>query len=121
VLSLPLSSTEQTAADRERVIRQSAERMLRAWWEAKTPRPTQNYVGARKVLERLLDAGWSEAQLVRALPSVPIISAKACELALRQAQPPGPAVIREMDDDRSLGEGEWILDGEGQWQLQVPT
>lgn len=117
VLSLPLSGSEQTAKDRASVIRESAERLLKGWWESKTPRPTQNYPGARKVLERLLDAGWSEAQVFRALPRVPIISSRACELALRQDQP-GPAASAPIDRDREQGDGSWVF-AEGAWRLEA--
>lgn len=114
-LPLPLSSSEEKGRDRARVIRESAGRLLNGWWESKTPRPTQSYVGARKVLERLLDAGWSEAQVFRALPEVPIISARACELALRRTQP-GPAASEPIDADRDEGDGSWLWE-HGEWVL----
>lgn len=117
-LDLPPSTSEQSAAEITRERRDQAESLLDAWWTSKSPRPTQPYIGARKVLERLLVAGWTGAQLSSALPSCPIISAKAVELALQRSGPrsaPAPA----MDSDREQGSGEWVADpsAPGGWRL----
>lgn len=119
-LSLPLSTSEQTASDRAKGVVSTAEKLLRSWWEARTPRPTQSYVGARKVLERLLDAGWTVDQLDRALPTCPVISARACELALRRAAPT-PLPLRAIDSDRDLPSGTYVPDpaAEGGWRFEA--
>lgn len=48
---------------------QAADRLTRAWWEASTPRPLQpgGFVAARKIVEAALRAGYTEAQVERAL------------------------------------------------------
>lgn len=118
LLSLPLSGSERADKTASKERRDTAETLLRAWWESRTPRSTQNYVGARKVLERLLDAGWSTEALRVALVSCPIISAKACELALQRSSP-RPVTQLPIDSDRSTGDGEWVVDSStpGGWRL----
>ncbi len=54
--------------------RATAKAILDPWWERQVPRPTQNYMGALKVLERALRAGWPEDSLRSALDEIPTIS-----------------------------------------------
>lgn len=49
--------------ERKRIARE----ITSAWWEWKTPKPMLPYMGAVKIIEAALGAGWSRAQVGRAL------------------------------------------------------
>lgn len=56
------------------------------WWERFTPRPTANYVGQRKIVLRLLEAGWTADQVRAALRGVtPPLTLAYMERRLRGA------------------------------------
>jgi len=63
-----------------------AEVLLSTWWEQQDPRPTSNYPGARKILDKLLKAGWSEPEVLAALDEAPTISTGCLEIALKRAR-----------------------------------
>lgn len=48
-------------------VKQRADGLTRAWWESRTPRPLQNFVGLRKLVEKALRAGHTTEAVMAAL------------------------------------------------------
>lgn len=64
----PSSVVASEGTDHAGTPRERATTLVRAWWESTVPRPMTNYMGAVKIVEKALKAGWSDAQIARALP-----------------------------------------------------
>lgn len=65
-----------------------AEAVTREVWESRDPRPVASFVGVRQIVKRLLEAGWSRAEVVAAGAVVPAFTANAFEFQLRQTREP---------------------------------
>jgi hypothetical protein len=70
-------------------------------WERVNPKPATPYIGVVKIAEGLLAAGWPADAIGAAMGSVPTISTRWVEAALRRARP-APAAI---DSDRTANTG----------------
>jgi hypothetical protein len=77
------TSTKAPAPPPSSATRSPGEILLRDWWEQQTPRPSSNFVGARKIVDKLLKNGWSEPELRAALDKAPTISTGCLEIALK--------------------------------------
>lgn len=60
-----------------------AKSVVDAWFERRNPKPAVSWIGARKLVERLLTAGWTPAQVANALDEAPATTLPALEFALR--------------------------------------
>lgn len=70
-----------------------AQGITAAWWETFTPRPTANFVGQRKIVQRLLEAGWSPNAITAVLAGAnPPITLAFMERSLREPRRPGGIV-----------------------------
>lgn len=58
--------------------------ILRAWWEATTPRPAQPYVACLGVVRKMLMAGWAPEDVAWALREAPVVSTGALTFTLNQ-------------------------------------
>ena len=47
--------------------RSPLEQRFRNWWEVQDPKPTTPYIGGKKILEKLVAAGWTENEVISAL------------------------------------------------------
>ncbi len=65
-----------------------ADATVREWWDASDPKPTHagGFVGARKIVKKCLDAGWSADELGRALPTLDTLAAWSLEKALKSGR-----------------------------------
>jgi hypothetical protein len=65
-----------------------ADKVCRKWWDSCNPKPMPagGFVGARKIIKKALDAGWSPEDLERALPNVETLAFWSLEKALKQNQ-----------------------------------
>lgn len=66
--------------------RQIADEVTRRWWEASDPKPMPagGFVGARKIVEKAIAAGWTDSDLDKALPQVETLAFWSLEKALKQ-------------------------------------
>jgi hypothetical protein len=69
----------------------AADRVTRAIWNARDPKPTASFMGVRAVVKRLQAVGWPDDAIVAAGSTAPVLTANAIELALNQARRPAPA------------------------------
>jgi hypothetical protein len=84
--------------------------ILNQWWESFTPRPTAVYAGQRKILVRLLEAGWTAEQVKAALRGVtPPLTLAYMERRLRGTdQRPGLTPAHDWQDGDT-----WLAPGSG--------
>ena len=75
-----VTKKEPTASNNE------ADAVCRKWWEESNPKPMPagGFVGARKIIAKALDAGWSPDELSKALPMVDTLAFWSLEKALKQ-------------------------------------
>ena len=68
--------------------KQTADEVTRRWWEASNPKPMPagGFVGARKIVEKAITAGWTASDLDKALPQVETLAFWSLEKALKQNQ-----------------------------------
>jgi len=62
-----------------------ADAVCRAWWDAASPKPMPagGFVGARKIIDKALKAGWSSEEVGQALPQVETLAQWSLEKALK--------------------------------------
>ena len=66
--------------------RSPLEQRFRNWWEVQDPKPTTPYIGGKKILEKLVAAGWTENEVISALDAAPTISTGCLEIALKRGR-----------------------------------
>ena len=64
--------------------RREAERIVRAWWESKSPRPVAKFIGVVKLVQRFLEAGHDPALVAAALNEAPAQTVGALEFQLNK-------------------------------------
>lgn len=72
-----------------------ADAMVKAWWESQHPRPTQNFMGVVKVVQKLMEAGWHPLDVAKALRDAPVATNNTLEFELRRRTKPRPGKIDE--------------------------
>lgn len=83
-----------------------ADRLARAEWERLPTKPVAGFLALRARIEEALDAGYSEGELSRALPTIKAFTRNGFDLALRQTRAAQPQHDETLDEGRELPSGE---------------
>jgi len=83
-----------------------ADRLARAEWERLPTKPVAGFLALRARIEEALDAGYSEGELARALPTIKAFTRNGFDLALRQTRAAQPQHDETLDEGRELPSGE---------------
>lgn len=84
----------------------SGDAAARAVWESKSPRPAIPFVAVRTVASKLLEAGWGEDAVVKAMIAAPTISIRSVEIVLNRGR--GARSPKLVDRDGPVGQvSEW--------------
>lgn len=77
-----------------------AKSTLDSYWESVNPKPATRYIGLLKIVEHLLDCGWSTGELDNALRVARTHTTAALEFVLRSER--GVSTTRESVGDRNI-------------------
>jgi len=97
---------KQATAPEARPHSATADRLARAEWERLPTKPVAGFLALRARVEEALDAGYTEAQLERALPTIKAFTRNGFDLALRDTAPTQPQHDPSLDGGRELPSGE---------------
>lgn len=67
-------------------LKSEADLVCRGWWDTSDPKPMPagGFIGARKIIEKALSAGWLSEELAEVLPTVETLAFWSLEKALKQ-------------------------------------
>jgi len=67
-------------------VKSEADLVCQGWWEASDPKPMPagGFVGARKIIDKALKAGWTSEEVSAALPFIETLAAWSLEKALKE-------------------------------------
>lgn len=101
--SPPKAERKQATAPEARPHSAMADSLARSEWDRLSTKPVAGFLALRARVEEALDAGYSEAELARALPQIKAFTRNGFDLVLRQTRPQPDTTL---DEGRELPSGE---------------